>query len=52
MDRIRFTREEIEDMLARAREGHYGINGDLVEALAAQLLLYMTGYAAQREVAP
>lgn len=52
MDRIRFTREEIEDMLARARDGHYGINGGLVEALAAQLLLYMAGYAAQREVAP
>lgn len=52
MERIRFTREEIEDMLARARDGHYGINGGLVEALAAQILEYMAAYAAQREVAP
>ena len=53
MERVRFTREQIEDMLARARRGgHYGINAGLGEALAAQLLEYMRAYAAQREVEP
>jgi len=38
------TREQIDEIRERARDGHYGINSGLIELLATQVALYMVTY--------
>jgi hypothetical protein len=38
------TRDQVEEIRERARDGHYGINAGLIELLATQVALLMATY--------
>lgn len=38
------TREQVDDLRDRARDGHFGVNSGLIELLATQIALYMATY--------
>lgn len=38
------TRQQIDEIRERARDGHFGVDSGLIELLATQVALYMATY--------